>query len=96
MAAFAVDLDQLEGVVARLGALETELAENLTHLDERATFVHATAWASSAAEAHAEAHRQWALAAKQFHLGLAEMRAAADRAHRAYVGAQSVNTRMLR
>ncbi|MFG1794565.1 WXG100 family type VII secretion target [Nocardia sp. NPDC049149] len=92
---FKVDLDHLDNVVSRLNALAGFVHEELDHLDEGVAALPGI-WESIGSQAYTEAHGKWASGAREFAEGVAEMRAAAQAAHRRYSAALQTNRRMLR
>ncbi|MEV0292180.1 WXG100 family type VII secretion target [Nocardia sp. NPDC050710] len=94
MTEYRVDLAHLDEVTAKVVGLEQFLTTSLAELEERIQTVQGT-WSGAAADAHAEAHREWAAAAAQVAEGIATMRASAAAAHAAYTTAGETNLRIL-
>ncbi|PXX71290.1 WXG100 family type VII secretion target [Nocardia tenerifensis] len=92
---FSVDLDQLDEVVARLSNLAGFVTDHLDEIDDRVATLAGSGWESVAAQAYAEAHRQWAAGAREFAEGIREMSDAAKKAHARYTRALDLNARML-
>jgi WXG100 family type VII secretion target len=90
---YHVDLDRLDDIVAQLRGLAEFLREHLTELDRRVAALHDD-WHGTAAQAHADAHREWAAGAAEFADGVARMSRAAEHAHRRYLDAATANTRI--
>jgi WXG100 family type VII secretion target len=90
---FHIDLEHLDDIVSRLGTLADLLTDRVEQLDNHATGLR-NQWSGSAADAYADAHRQWSAGAKEFRDGIRDMRAAAARAHAHYQAAGSANKRM--
>jgi WXG100 family type VII secretion target len=63
-------------------------------VDDQIAALHDT-WAGEAAAAHRAQHDEWTAAATQMREALAELRDAADNAHRNYAEAAQLNTEML-
>lgn len=94
MAGFRVDLEQLDDVVARLGALVGFVEQHLDDLEARVAKLP-TVWAGLAATAQAEAHRSWDEGARDLRDGIETMRAAAQKAREDYAAAVAANLAML-
>lgn len=95
MTRFSVDLDEVAAVVADLDAFERQLTARLGEVDRLVATLQ-SAWTGAAADAQAQAHRQWASGAAEMHSALLQMREAAQRAHENYSGAAEANTRIWR
>jgi WXG100 family type VII secretion target len=90
---YAVDLGELEGRIDEMAAFERAIERTLQDLTRVVDDLHLT-WSGQAAAAHRAAHEKWVAGMKEMHTGLAEMRAAADRAHGNYASAVEANSRM--
>jgi WXG100 family type VII secretion target len=93
---FAVDLDHLDRVVARLTGLTGFLNDTFDAIDRQVKTLHSGSWDGAAARTHAEAHRAWLGAAQEFAQGVADVTAAAKQAHARYTEGVDVNTRMVK
>ncbi|MEV0250802.1 WXG100 family type VII secretion target [Nocardia sp. NPDC050712] len=91
---YQVDLAHLDDVTTKISGLESFLTTSLAEIEERIATVQA-AWSGKAADAHAEAHADWAKAGAAVRDGIGEMRAAAAAAHTAYVEVGNTNLRIL-
>jgi WXG100 family type VII secretion target len=90
---FAVDLAEVESVVADMQVFEGRFEARLAELDELVARLHGT-WTGAAAAAQGSAHARWKAGAEEMHRALVEMREAAQRAHANYSAAAETNTRM--
>jgi WXG100 family type VII secretion target len=90
MTDYRVDLAHLEDVTRRMEGLNSFVADSLREIDERIATVQGN-WSGEAADAHAEAHQEWTVAAEKIRSGLAKMRAAADSARKEYEAAVAAN-----
>ena len=95
MTRFAVDLAELDAVIADLRSFESTLRGRLVELDATVDELHG-AWSGAAADAQKDAHARWKEGAEEMHRALVEMREAADRAHANYSAAADANARMWR
>ena len=94
---FTVDLDELDNLVTRLTSLVGFLTDHLSVLDQKVATLHSgDIWQGITADAHQKAHAQWAVAAKEFVDGVAELSTAARNAHSQHSTAITANTRMFR
>ncbi|MEU2038968.1 WXG100 family type VII secretion target [Nocardia niwae] len=91
---FGVDLNHLDVVTARIAGLVGFTEDTFTGVEQRVNALHRN-WTGAAADAHAEAHRDWVEGAADVRDGIAAMRAAAAAAHAAYSAAITTNLRML-
>ncbi|MGV9611369.1 WXG100 family type VII secretion target [Nocardia xishanensis] len=94
MTEYRVDLAHLDEVTARIAGLHGFVTESLREIEERIAATQAS-WTGAAADAHAEAHREWTQAATQMAEGIDTMRAAAAAAHAAYTTAEQTNLKIL-
>ncbi|MFI9507646.1 WXG100 family type VII secretion target [Nocardia sp. NPDC052566] len=90
---FQVDLPHLDEVTIRMRAFKEFVTNHLTELDNRAAAI-GTSWTGPAADAYAQAHRDWAVGATDVREGLDVLEAAAKSAHENYTGAASANLEM--
>lgn len=90
---YAVDLDQLQNVVARMVRCEDDLDALLAELAARVRTLHDT-WDGAAADAQLVAQRRWEAGFHAMHAGLSGMREAGRAAHGHYTDAVLTNTRM--
>ncbi|WP_067864232.1 WXG100 family type VII secretion target [Nocardia shimofusensis] len=95
MSGFSVDLDELDQIVARLSGLAGFIEDHLDEIDDKVATLAGTGWESIAAQAYTDAHRQWALGAREFTDGIRSMSDAAQRARNRYSSAADVNKQML-
>lgn len=93
---FSVDLEHLDQVVARLSGLVGFLTENLDDIDDKVAALQGTGWEGRAAQAYADAHRQWSTGAREFAEGVRTVADAAKTAHARYSRAIDLNSTMLR
>lgn len=91
-----VDLAHLDQIVSRLAGLSGFLEDHLGELDTKVQGLLTGSWNSAAAQAYADAHREWIAGAKEFTEGVKDMSDAAKRAHAGYTRASEVNSTMLR
>jgi WXG100 family type VII secretion target len=91
--AYAVDLAELDSVIARMTRFQELLDRQLTHLDDTVTHLHLS-WTGVAATAQKAAHDEWTSGARDMHEGLGEMIAAARSAHERYRAAVAANQAM--
>ena len=90
-----VELEELLAFVDRLQAFEQHAEAIATRVDGQIVDLHNT-WSGNAAAAHRARHDEWMTAATQMREALAQLRAAAHRAHRNYTEAANLNLDMLR
>jgi WXG100 family type VII secretion target len=90
----SVDLDHLDQIVSRLSGLAAFITDHLDEIDGKVAALHGSGWESVAAQAYADAHRQWATGAREFAEGVAEMSDAARQAHGRYTHAIELNRQM--
>ena len=93
MTSFRVDVEELDGVVARLAAAQATLRGLADDVAREVAALHAE-WTGLAGDAHQGSHRAWSAEFAAMHASLASMRAAALHAHRAYSGAARANLSM--
>ncbi|WP_280422702.1 WXG100 family type VII secretion target [Nocardia carnea] len=91
---FAVDIERLDNIVARLSNLAAYLTEQLDLIDDKVATLDG-AWETVAANAYRDAHRLWSVGAREFATGLADISDAARAAHTRYTTAAEVNRKML-
>ncbi|TLF82572.1 WXG100 family type VII secretion target [Nocardia cyriacigeorgica] len=92
---FEVNLTELENLVARLAGLAGFIADHLDRIDDKVAGLQGTGWEGVAAQAYADAHRQWAVGAREFAEGILDMSEAAKTAHGRYTRAIAANSRIL-
>lgn len=90
---FTVDLERLDQLVARLSSLAGYLTEQLDLIDDKVAGLDG-AWETVAASAYRDAHRLWAVGAREFGTGLADISDAARAAHDRYTRAIELNRTM--
>ena len=93
MTRFAVDLDELDAVIADMATFDERLTTRLAELDDMLAELHGV-WTGAAADAQRQAHAQWTEGAAEMRKALLEMRDAARRAHANYSAAAEANARM--
>ncbi|MEO6511987.1 MAG: WXG100 family type VII secretion target [Nocardioides sp.] len=91
--AYAVDLDELDDVIARMTKFQSLLDRQIAHLDTTVADLHLT-FTGAAATAQQAAHQEWARGAREMHAGLGEMIGAAKLAHANYLAAVRANQAM--
>ncbi|WP_194835397.1 WXG100 family type VII secretion target [Nocardia sp. XZ_19_369] len=91
---FRVDLDELEQMVARVSGFVGFLNESLDGLQQRISTVQQN-WNGAAADAQAEAYRDWHTGATDVSEGIDTMRRAVQAAHDRYTAAIAANLAML-
>ncbi|MFQ6391994.1 WXG100 family type VII secretion target [Nocardia sp. KC 131] len=91
---FSVDLDHLDQIVSRLSGLAGFVADHLDEIDDKVAVLHGSGWESVAAQAYADAHRQWVTGAREFAEGIRDMSDAARKAHDRYTTAIELNRQM--
>jgi WXG100 family type VII secretion target len=91
---FRVDLDELEQIVARVSGFVGFLNDSLDGLQQRVSAVQQN-WHGAAADAQAEAFREWHTGATDVAEGIAIMRQAVLDAHGRYNAAIAANLSML-
>ena len=90
---FAVDLADLDAVIADVQATENALEALTDDLEKQVAALQAV-WEGLAAEAQAEAHRTWEEGMRGMRAALAELRASARTAHTNYTAAPDANVTM--
>ncbi|WP_194813415.1 WXG100 family type VII secretion target [Nocardia sp. XZ_19_385] len=91
---FRVDLDELEQIVARVAGFTGFLNDSLDGLQQRISAVQQN-WNGAAADAQAEAYRDWHTGATDVSEGIETMRKAVQAAHDRYTAAIAANLAML-
>jgi len=92
---FTVDPSRVEDIMTRLTALAGYITDQLDALDKQVAGL-GDSWSGQAAGAHATAHAQWVVGARDFAQGVADMATAAKTAHTNYTASFDANTRMFR
>ncbi|OZC50762.1 hypothetical protein CH267_22150 [Rhodococcus sp. 06-621-2] len=95
MAKFAVDLEELDVTVVRLGAYVEYLEDKLGALDQRVLSLR-DSWTGDAADAQRASHAEWTAGARQMREGVDAMRRVAQTARASYQSAVAANLRMFR
>lgn len=95
MARFAVDLEELDATVVKIGAYVEYLEDKLHALDQRVASLR-DGWTGDAAEAQRDAHSEWTAGARQMREGVDAMHKVARTAHSSYQSALAANLRMFR
>jgi len=91
---YRVELDELLALVDRLQSFEQRAEAIAARVDGQIAGLHDT-WAGTAAAAHRAQHDEWMAGAAQMREAVAQLRAAADNAHRHYTDAARLNVEML-
>ncbi|APE33030.1 hypothetical protein BOX37_02525 [Nocardia mangyaensis] len=91
---FQVSLSELEQIAARAGGFVGFLNDSLDGLQQRIEAVQQN-WSGAAADAQADAFRQWVSGATDVAEGIEAMRQAATDAHNRYTAAVAANLQML-
>ena len=91
---YRVELDELLAFVDRLQSFEQRAEAIAARVDAQIAGLH-EAWAGTAAAAHRAQHEEWMAGASQMREAVAQLRAAADNAHRHYTDAARLNVEML-
>lgn len=91
---YRVELDELLAFVDRLQSFEQRAEAAAARIDGQIATLHDT-WLGQAAAAHRAQHDEWMAGAVQMREALAELRAAANNAHRNYTDAAQANLEML-
>jgi WXG100 family type VII secretion target len=91
---YRVELDELLAFVDKLQSFERRAEAIAARVDGQVADLHTT-WSGEAAAAHRAQHDEWLSGATQMREALAELRQAADHAHRNYTGAAQLNRDML-
>jgi WXG100 family type VII secretion target len=91
---YRVELEELLAFVDKLQAFETKAEAIASRVDGQIAALHTT-WAGTAADAHRTSHDEWMAAATQMREALADLKEAADTAHRNYTDAVKTNLEML-
>lgn len=94
MTRYRVELDELLGFVDKLEAFQRRAEAVTTSVEGRVTELHTT-WSGDGADAHRVRHDEWMSAAAEMREAVAELRAAAQNAHRHYNDAAAMNLEML-
>lgn len=90
---FTVDLERLDQLIIRLSNLAGYLTEQLDLIDDKVATLDG-AWETLAANAYRDAHQLWAVGAREFGAGLADISDAARAAHNRYTRAIELNRTM--
>lgn len=90
MTSFRVDVEELDGVVAQLGATQVALRQVADDLAAEVRALH-TLWTGLAGDSHDVAHVAWSAGFASMHDALLAMRDAALHAHTAYSDAAQAN-----
>lgn len=91
---YRVELDELLAFVDKLQFFERRAEAIAARVDRQVADLHIT-WSGEAAAAHRTQHDEWVSGATQMREALAELRQAADHAHRNYTEAAQLNRDML-
>ncbi|MFC8383543.1 WXG100 family type VII secretion target [Nocardia sp. NPDC057272] len=91
---FRADLADLEQIVTRVSGFVGFLTDSLDGLQQRINAVQQN-WSGAAADAQAEAYREWHSGATDVAEGIETMRQAAQAAHDRYSAALAANLGML-
>ncbi|MEV0335856.1 WXG100 family type VII secretion target [Nocardia sp. NPDC050717] len=91
---FRVDLVELEQIITRVSGFVGFLSDSLDGLQQRIAAVQQN-WSGAAADAQAQAYREWHSGATDVAEGIDAMRQAAQAAHDRYSAAVATNLAML-
>lgn len=91
---YRVELEELLAFVDRLQHFDQRAESIAVRVDGQIAALRDT-WAGHAAAAHRAQHDQWMAGAAQMREAVAQLRAAADNAHRHYTDAARLNVEML-
>ncbi|MDT5193458.1 MAG: hypothetical protein QOG79_2464 [Mycobacterium sp.] len=91
---YRVELHELLAFVDRLQSFEQRAEAIAARVDGQIATLHDT-WARDAAAAHRAQHDEWMAGAVRMREALAQLRVAADNAHRHYTDAARRNVEML-
>jgi|KBSSwiStaDraftv2_1062776.scaffolds.fasta_scaffold2160300_2 WXG100 family type VII secretion target len=94
MSGYRVDLDQLDGFVARVAAFEKRAEQIAESVDGQVDQLHDGHWLGAAAAAHRAKHDEWMAAEAEMREALVRLRDAARTAHQNYSDAVNTNTAM--
>jgi len=90
---YTLDPDDLDDVVVRLEGCEAALLTLADDLDKQMAVLKET-WEGLAAQAHAEAHQEWAQGMRAMRQAMVDLRSAARLAHGTYLAAGDANSTM--
>ena len=90
---FTLDPDDLDDVIVRLEGCQAALLTLADDLDKQMVVLKET-WEGLAAQAHTEAHQEWAQGMAAMRQAMVDLRAAARLAHGNYLAATDANTTM--
>jgi WXG100 family type VII secretion target len=91
---YRVELEELLAFVDQLQSFEQRAEAIAARIDGQIAILH-DMWAGDAAAAHRAQHDEWMAGAAQMREALAQLRVAADNAHRHYTDAARRNVEML-
>lgn len=91
---YSVDPEQLRNLTAKIHGYQDFLAGYLTELEQRIQGL-SSSWSGAAADAYAEAHRDWATALDDIRDGLSALEQTAARAADSYTTALTTNMTMV-
>ncbi|WP_067648441.1 WXG100 family type VII secretion target [Nocardia harenae] len=91
---YSVDPEQLRNLTAKLHGYQDFLSGYLAELDQQVQGL-SSSWSGAAADAYAEAHRDWATALDDIRDGLSALEQTAARAADSYTAAVTANLRMV-
>ncbi|UGU29884.1 WXG100 family type VII secretion target [Mycolicibacterium smegmatis] len=94
MKPYRVELEELHAFIERLRSFDQRADAISQSVNRQIEALHDGNWSGEAAEAHQARHAEWSETDKQMREALAELRAAADRAHRNYSEVIEINTAM--
>ena len=90
---YTLDPDDLDDVITRLEGTESALLTLAGDLDKQMAVLKET-WEGLAAQAHGEAHQEWAQGMAAMKQAMTDLRAAARLAHGNYLAAGDANVTM--
>jgi WXG100 family type VII secretion target len=91
---YRVELEELLAFVDKLQAFEVKAESISSRVDHQVAALHSS-WSGDAATAHRASHDEWMTAASRMREAAADLRTAAQTAHRNYTDAVKVNLAML-
>jgi WXG100 family type VII secretion target len=91
---YRVELEELLAFVDKLQSFEDKAEAIASRVDGQIAALHTT-WSGTAADAHRSSHGEWMAAATQMREALADLKNAANTAHRNYTDAVKTNIEML-
>ncbi|WP_370010975.1 WXG100 family type VII secretion target [Nocardia cyriacigeorgica] len=91
---YTVDLNELENITSRVRGYQAFLTDGLAELETRIEGLKSS-WSGVAANAFADAHRDWSAAVADMAEGLRALETTAVRAHTSYSAVSATNLKMV-